>query len=259
MKKILTLAFAGAATLAVASPAMAANVTINWQKPSQTTSQINTGESVTWNVVESGHNVNVYQGPETFKSTSGEDPKGTQFSHVFNTPGTYKFICDYHSSMTGTITVAKPAPQPAPQPQPSPQPQPGPQPQPAPKPGGSGGSSTGGSSSGAGTSAGPAGDTGSSSGSTSPSGTTGVAASVDPAAPALRVSISRARTLTVNAGKSGRVIVTARNVATRKVSRRTYRVNAGRNTLSLKRFLKAKRYRLSVVLVDAAGNRSGVV
>src|SRR3954469_3433863 len=156
MKKILTLAFAGATTLAVASPAMAANVTINWQKPSQTTSQINTGESVTWNVVESGHNLNVYQGPETFKSTSGEDPKGTQFSHVFNTPGTYKFICDYHSSMTGTITVVKPAPQPQPQPQP--------QPKPAPKPGGSGGStgggsSTGGSSSDGSTSAGPAGDT----------------------------------------------------------------------------------------------------
>src|SRR4051812_45816366 len=182
MKKILTLAFAGAATLAVASPAMAANVTINWQKPSQTTSQINTGESVTWNVVESGHNVNVYQGPETFMSTSGKDPKGTQFSHVFNTPGTYKFICDYHSSMTGTITVVKPAPQPAPQPQPQPQPQP----KPAPKPGGSGGStgggsSTGGSSSDGSTSAGPAGDTASSgSGGSSSGGSDGSAASSDP-------------------------------------------------------------------------------
>ena len=265
MKKILPLAFAGAATLAVASPAMAANVTIDWKDPSKTTSQINAGESVTWNVVEGGHNVDVYQGPETFKSTSGKDPKGTQITHVFNTPGTYQFICDYHSGMKGTITVAAP---PAPAPQPTPQPTPSPQPQPAPKPGGTGGttgggSTTGGSSQGAPT-AGPAGDPtasgASSSGSSASSpSTSGVAVSVDPAAPSLRAAIARTRTLTIDAGKSGRVIVSARNLATKKVAKRTYKVNAGRNKLSLKRFLKARRYRLSVVLVDEAGNRSGVV
>src|SRR3954465_7419135 len=110
MKKILTLAFAGATPLAVASPAMAANVTIDWQKPSETTSQINVGESVVWNVVEGGHNVDVLSGPETFKSTNKEDPKGTQFSHVFTKAGTYQFICDYHSHMSGTITVVAPPP-----------------------------------------------------------------------------------------------------------------------------------------------------
>src|SRR3954468_5887721 len=140
MKQFIPLALAGAGALAVASPASAAHVTIDWQKPSQTPSQISTGESVTWNVVEGGHNVNVYQGPETFMSTSGKDPKGTQFTHVFNAAGTYKFICDYHSSMTGTITVV--APQPQPQPSPQPKPAPAPAPAPAPKP--SGGGSTGG-------------------------------------------------------------------------------------------------------------------
>ena len=256
MKKLIPFALAGASALVVASPASAANVTIDWKDPSKTTNQINAGESVTWNVVEGGHNVDVYQGPETFMSTSGKDPKGTQFSHVFNTPGTYQFVCDYHSGMKGTITVV------APQPQPQPSPQPSPQPQPSPKPGGSGGSSTGGTSQGAPT-AGPAGSPSatesSSSGASTSLGTSGTAVNVDPAAPALRVSVSRTRVLTVNAGKSGRLIVRARNLATKKIARRSYRVHAGSNRVSLKRLLSAKRYRLSVVLVDAAGNRSAPV
>src|SRR4051794_7583672 len=82
--------------LAIAPAAHAAPATINWQDPSDTTTTVNQGESVTWNVVESGHNIDVISGPEKFQSTSGKDAKGTQFSHVFNTPGTYKFICDYH-------------------------------------------------------------------------------------------------------------------------------------------------------------------
>jgi plastocyanin len=134
MKKFIPLALVGASALVVASPASAANVTIDWKDPSKTTNQITAGESVTWNVVEGGHNVDVYQGPETFVSTSGKDPKGTQFTHVFNTPGTYQFVCDYHSGMKGTITVA--AAQPAPQPSPSPSPSP--TPSPSPKPGGTG-------------------------------------------------------------------------------------------------------------------------
>ena len=276
MKKLIPLALAGASALVVASPASAANVTIDWKDPSKTTSSIVAGESVTWNVVEGGHNVNVYQGPETFQSTSGKDPKGTQFTHVFNTPGTYQFVCDYHSGMKGTITVAS-----------------------APPPsgggstggtggtggttggtggttGGSGGStgatgggsptSTGGSSQGA-PSAGPAGDptasgasTGSSSSSSGSSlGTSGVAVNVDPAAPALRASIARTRTITITAGKSGRLIVRARNLKTKRISQRTYKVRAGLNRVSLKRQLGAHRYRLSVVLVDDAGNRSAPI
>src|SRR3954470_18876666 len=189
MKKILTLAFAGAAPLAVASPAMAANVTIDWQKPSQTTSQINTGESVTWNVVESGHNVNVYQGPETFKSTSGKDAKGTQFSHVFNTPGTYKFICDYHSSMKGTITVAA-VQQPAPGGSPSPAPQPA--------PGG-----------------GPQPTTGS-----APVGPAGQAAAVDGAAPTVhRVSLSHSA-LRVRLSEPAKLTIRYRKVGAKRVQKK---------------------------------------
>jgi plastocyanin len=258
MKKLLPLAVAaGVVSLAAAGTASAAPVTIDWKDPSKTTSTINTGESVTWNVVEGGHNVDVVSGPETFKSTSGKDPKGTQVTHVFNTAGTYQFICDYHSGMKGTITVVAPQPQPQPQPQPSPQPQPAPAPKPAPKPGSggsSGGSSSGGgTSSSSGTTAGPAGDTGSA------GDATGSAASVDPAAPALRATVSRARVLSVNAGKAGRLVVRARNLKTKRLAKRTYSVRAGANKVSLKRFLTGARYRLTVVLVDAEGNQSAPV
>jgi plastocyanin len=254
MKKLLPLAVAaGVVSLAAAGTASAAPVTIDWKDPSKTTSTINTGESVTWNVVEGGHNVDVVSGPETFKSTSGKDPKGTQVTHVFNAAGTYQFVCDYHSGMKGTITVVQPQPQPQPQPSPQPQPQPKPSPQPAPKPGSGGGSSSSGGGSSSGTTAGPAGDTGSA------GDATGSAASVDPAAPSLRATVSRARVLTVNAGKAGRLVVRARNLKTRRMAKRTFSVRAGANKLSLKRLLTGARYRLTIVLVDARGDQSAPV
>jgi plastocyanin len=30
---------------------------------------------------------------------------GGTYSHTFNTPGTYDYLCTLHSNMTGTITV----------------------------------------------------------------------------------------------------------------------------------------------------------
>src|SRR4051794_37282761 len=103
----LTAAAFSVAAVAIAAPAaMAAPATIAWDNGSDTTSTINQGEAVTWDVLDSGHNIDVYQGPETFRSTDGKDAAGTKFTHAFNKPGTYKFICDYHSSMKGTITVA---------------------------------------------------------------------------------------------------------------------------------------------------------
>src|SRR3954462_13354659 len=102
----LTAAAFSVAAAAIAAPAaMAAPATIAWDNGSDTTSTINQGEAVTWDVLDSGHNIDVYQGPETFRSTADKDPAGTKFSHAFSKPGTYKFICDYHSSMKGTITV----------------------------------------------------------------------------------------------------------------------------------------------------------
>src|SRR3954463_13087478 len=100
MKKLLPLAIAGAATLSVASPAAAAPATVVVKNDSFTPKSvtINSGEAVTWDVQEGGHNIDVYQGPETFKSTNSKDAKGTQFTHTFTQSGTYSYICDYHSS-----------------------------------------------------------------------------------------------------------------------------------------------------------------
>jgi plastocyanin len=266
MKRFLPFLIAGAVTLAVVAPASAAPATIQWQesfnsKDPANNPTVNEGEAVTWNVNEGGHNVHVYQ-PDVYNSQpgGGTDKKGQHVSYTFTKAGTYQYICDYHGNMKGTITVVSAAPPPQPQPQPSPQPQPQPKPQPSPqpkpKPGGTGGQPTTGGTT-QGSTAGPAGDTGAA-GSTA-SGTTGTSASIDPAAPALRAKVSRSRVLTVTAGKAGRLIVSARDTRTKRVARHTYRVRAGRNTVSLKRFLTGRRYRLSVVLVDAAGNRSAPV
>src|SRR3954462_1286516 len=110
-----------AAALALAStPAWAAPATVVVDShdfaPSAVT--VNTGEAVTWDVREGGHNVDVWDGPEKFKSTSGKDAAGTQFSHTFTKAGTYQYICDYHSGMKGTVTVQN-APTTAAQPTPS--------------------------------------------------------------------------------------------------------------------------------------------
>ena len=217
-------------TARLAAPAAhAAPATIDWKDPSKTTNQINAGESVTWNVVESGHNIDVISGPETFKSTNGKDASGTQFSHVFNTPGTYQFICDYHSGMKGTITVVAAQQQPAPGGSPSPSPSPSPQP----APGG-----------------GPQPTTGN-----EPAGPAGQAASVDSAAPAVkRVSVRRG-TVRVRLSEPAKLTVRYRKVGAKAVHKKVVTGHKGTNAIKLGK-LAHGRYRVSVVATDAAGNVS---
>jgi plastocyanin len=220
---------AGLATFAAAAPAMANPATVAWDNGSDTTSTINQGEAVTWDVQGSGHNIDVFQGPETFRSTSGKDAVGTQFSHAFSKPGTYKFICDYHSSMKGTITVLAAPSQPAAG-QPAAQPAAG-------APAASGNSSQAVS--------GPAGPV-----------TAGIAG-VDAAAPTvskpafrknvLRLRLSEASKLTVRYVKTGK----AHTVASRKLT-----AKKGLNTFSVRRWMRPGSYRVSIVAVDAAGNAS---
>jgi plastocyanin len=217
--------------IALAAPAAhAAPATIDWQKPTDANVSVNQGEAVTWNVVEGGHNIDVVSGPETFRSTTGKDPAGTQFNHVFNTPGTYQFICDYHSNMKGTITVVKAAAQPGGSGQPAPAPG---QPTPAPG-GGSAQPTTGGP-------AGPAGDAS--------------AASVDGAAPTLKkVSVSRSA-LRVRLSEASKLTVRYRKAGAKKVSKRVVAGKRGTNVIKLSNLSKG-RYSVSVVATDAAGNVS---
>src|SRR3954454_7400883 len=127
-RHIAILCLSAVGIVAGAGTALGQSATIDWRESFDSRAPANnptiyTGESVTWNVTAGGHNVDV-TGPENFKSTSGTDPKGTQYTHTFNIPAKYTSLCDYHSSMHGTITVADaPPPQPEPQPQPQPQPQ----------------------------------------------------------------------------------------------------------------------------------------
>src|SRR3954451_928900 len=230
MRKPLVIV-TGLATLALASPAVADPATIAWDNGSDTTSSINQGEAGTWDVLHSGHHVYLYQGPETFKSTSGKDAAGTKFSHVFNKPGTYKFICDYHSSMKGTITVAAAQAQPAPGPSPAP----GTSPQPAPA--GSTQQPT------TGAAAGPAGESAAASG-------------VDAAAPTVkRVSVSRTA-LRVRLSEPAKLTIRYRKVGAKKVSKKVVSGRKGTNVIKLSKYMRHGRYRVSVGAPAPAGNIS---
>ena len=137
-RHIAILCLSAVCIVAGAGTALGQSATIDWRESFDSRAPANNptiykGESVTWNVTSGGHNVDV-TGPENWKSTSGSDPKGAQITHTFNTPGKYTYLCDYHSSMHGTITVTDaPPPQPAPQPSPSPSPS-NPQPSNTPQP-----------------------------------------------------------------------------------------------------------------------------
>src|SRR5947199_1053516 len=117
-RRTAVLSAAAVVAIAAAGTAIAQPATINWYEGFKSSDPaynptINTGESVTWNVTEGGHNVDV-MGPENFKSTNGTDKSGTQFTHTFTKPGKYTYLCDYHSGMHGTITVVDPPPPPPP-------------------------------------------------------------------------------------------------------------------------------------------------
>jgi plastocyanin len=227
----LTAAAAGLASLAIAAPALAAPAAVdvgdNFFGTDNVT--VSTGEAVTWNWVGGGHNVDFISGPEKI-TASPTNAKGATFSHTFTKPGTYSYICDYHSKMKATVTVVDAA-------------QPG-------APAGAPGS--------------PAGSTPSSTGSASQpvSGPAGqVVAGVagfDAAAPAvskpafrknaLRVRLSEAARLTVRYVKTG---AKAHTVASRKLN-----AKKGLNTFAVRRWMRPGTYRVSIVAMDAAGNAS---
>ena len=74
----------------------------NVMDPSATT--INTGDTVKFHWNEGGHNVHFKSSPEGDVDL-GYHSTGYETTHTFTKPGTYSFVCDSHSKMTGTITV----------------------------------------------------------------------------------------------------------------------------------------------------------
>src|SRR3954464_4199234 len=65
---------------------------------------IKTGDAIKFHWNESGHNVHFQNSPEGDVDL-GYHSTGYEVSHTFTQPGTYKFVCDSHSGMKGTIDV----------------------------------------------------------------------------------------------------------------------------------------------------------
>jgi len=67
---------------------------------------INVGDTVNWtNNDGMGHTANSTDGPDSFDS--GNIAAGATWSFTFTEAGTYNYKCDYHSSMTASITVVE--------------------------------------------------------------------------------------------------------------------------------------------------------
>jgi plastocyanin len=70
--------------------------------------KIAVGDSVTWNFQIAGHTTTSVGGqPDSWNSvSSGTNEAGTTYTHVFNTPGRYQYVCIPHRDfMKGVIEV----------------------------------------------------------------------------------------------------------------------------------------------------------
>ena len=97
--------------LAAAAPASAAeriaNVIDFEFQPKEL--QIDPGDTVTWTFTDGGHTTTSDPGQaEKWNSGPAANPAGFRFSHSFNTPGRYSYICIPHGSfMTGVVQVGR--------------------------------------------------------------------------------------------------------------------------------------------------------
>jgi plastocyanin len=96
--------------LALASPAAAfdwkTNVIDFEFQPSER--KIALGDSVTWNFSVAGHTTASLGGqPDSWKSVGeGVNPAGSSYTHVFNTPGRFQYVCLQHRDfMKGVVEV----------------------------------------------------------------------------------------------------------------------------------------------------------
>ena len=106
----LVLPLAVALGLLVASPAGALDYQTNIIdfsfKPKE--QNIAPGDTVTWTFSEEGHTVASVRGQaDSWKSADdAPNPMGTTYTHVFNTPGKFQYICLQHKDfMKGVVVV----------------------------------------------------------------------------------------------------------------------------------------------------------
>jgi plastocyanin len=243
LPKTIPAAAVALGAFAFANPALAAPATVavanhNFNPDPVT---VNTGDAVNWDFQENGHNVDVVSGPETFRNQTGTTSSGTQFSHTFAKPGTYKYICDFHSGMSGTITVVSAPSQPA---------------------AGGGGAAGGGSASGQPAAAGSSqqATTGGGANGLSPATALGSASptAVDAAAPAVKARGFKANKLRLELSKDSRIVLRYVRVGApgHVVHKEVTTAKKGTATLDLSRWMKAGRYRIHVLAFDQGGNVS---
>ena len=68
---------------------------------------VHSGDTVTWtNNDGASHTASSTSGPASFDS--GTISGGATFDFTFTTAGTYDYRCDFHTSMTATLTVVEP-------------------------------------------------------------------------------------------------------------------------------------------------------
>jgi plastocyanin len=67
---------------------------------------IKVGDTVTWLFKDGGVPHNVDGKASQADLYSGSPQTGGSYHYTFTKAGTYHFVCDVHSSMTGTITVS---------------------------------------------------------------------------------------------------------------------------------------------------------
>jgi plastocyanin len=243
LPKTIPAAAVALGAFAFAQPALAAPATVTVQNHAFNADAVtvNAGDAVTWNFAEGGHNVDVVSGPETFRNQSGTTASGTQFAHTFSKPGTYSYICDYHSGMKGTVTVVAAPAQ----------------------------SSPGGGSAGSGSAAGQPGAAGSSQQATTGGGSanglspaTGLGSAnplaVDAAAPTVKSRGFKANKLRLALSKDSRIELRYVRVGApgHVVHKEVTKAKKGVATLDLSRWMKAGRYRIHVMAFDQGGNVS---
>jgi plastocyanin len=69
---------------------------------SPASTSVTKGNSITWeNKDNVSHTVTANDG----SFDSGEIKPGTEYSHTFNSTGTFSYHCTYHSSMKGSVVV----------------------------------------------------------------------------------------------------------------------------------------------------------
>lgn len=103
---LVVAALGGAVALQHPAVTRAADQTVSWAVPTNSSATVNVGDTVTWDWADAlPHSVSTVSGPVTFDSgvLTGETQS---FAFTFTQAGTYTYRCVVHpDGMTGTVTV----------------------------------------------------------------------------------------------------------------------------------------------------------